>query len=374
MAKAMDVNKRWWCVYLAAVGVVLMAAPAVTAREGENAPRRLTGDVLTADPLSTAQQQQIERYVDFWTACLCESPDLAKILEAKDMLVQPLNNRLLKGAARRAIEQGVSKRLPKCMEDTKQMSRRMNGLIVAAEIRVPETHKMLTQGLVDTSPAVRYWAAKATAATARRREGGRTAFNPDQEKELLKRLRQALTIEKSGHILHQMYAALGALTIPAAQASLLQMLDRRLVQHIQVVGPGLRADFVGLRSVVTRINVRLANDQPVGPQLKRLAAISGKYLDVISGALKKEQVPDSTQPICLAVIELVEKVFTDMAKLKGPPLLAPARAGRFAQLRLGTLDWVGTDDAPGILTKGKLAIPREQLRLPARAEPGPDPG
>lgn len=365
---------RWLnigCVPVGVVALVLaMTSPAALAQR-----QRLADAVVSnAGPLSSQATDAIETYVKTWSAQLLAAKDDPSIVEARQQLLEPVQRQApvqTTPVVADAIARATAAMLKPVIKNPDDLAR-MNALIVLSQMPTGESAPILAAGLTDDNRGIRYWAAKAVAEVGKFAQPGQSPFTDKQQQDLLAALNKVMPTETSAMVLEQMYRALGSLTIPAAQKSLLDILDQRIRLHVQQVNPGLRADAKGINNLYSRLIVQQAVGNNVNAPLQHLIASSAKYALVAAKGLQAGNVPQDLVPVCINLIEIVDDVFSNMLKhfdsghMPGPSLTAPARAGQFPVLLLNTLDWVGdvTQNKPGILTTSKIAIPIEDLRLP----------
>ena len=111
-----------------------------------------------------------------------------------------------------------------------------------------------------------------------------------------------------------------------------------------------------------------ARQQANREQVVNLVTVAAKYLQVIRQAVAAG-LSDDLKPVAYDMVGLIEQVLNwglsvfDPTAKAGPALIQPLRAGDGATFQLHVIDWVGTKDAPGLLTKSRIAIPHEALRL-----------
>jgi hypothetical protein len=254
------------------------------------------------------------------------------------------------------------------MEEASSTLVQMNVLIVASQLPDSDVAQLCIPGFRSESPAVRYWAARTINRVAE--EAGSDLFAPDQQRNLLEALTEAIPQETDEAALQQMFQALSQLNIQEAQTALLDVLEKRVETLAEGPSEGLRADRKTLSNLQTQLAVQQANERDIDERLRRLVQITAGYLYVTAHALQRGNVSEQLRPICVSMIDTVEEIFqfalTHFApNFEGdaPPLAQPAQTGEFNLLLVNALDWVGTEDSAGVLQESQISIPREDLHL-----------
>lgn len=328
----------------------------------------------TAQTMTPEMRQSIQNYAGYWGKVLNSAVTPQSVSDARERVIEPLR-RDLTPVVREEYAQDVLDAV-KGTVAAPNLVLRMNGLIVASQLPTGAVSSMCLKGLTDPSPAVRYWAGKALADVSSRSTPGQPIFDNAQQKTILAALQKAMAPERSEVVLEQMYRALGGLSIPEAQAALMQVLSQRVSLHQQEITRGLRADMEGLRNLKTRLVVDDARGENISARLKSLAAIAAKYLQVVSSALanNKPPLPDDLKPVAVDTVGAAEDILKFALQKFDPDypapgaLTDPAKQGQFSLLMVGMFDWVGTKNKPGALTSSKIGIPFADLQLgPAHA-------
>lgn len=337
---------------------------------------RLSTRTLSADSLDAPQVDDIKKWAAHYTDILLRSDDPAAVADARQNLVQPLNNTLTKPVPRGVIVKEIAERIPDAIKSD-SLSVRLNALIVASESPHPAIAPMIVPGLEDASPAVRYWAAKACAQVMGFRFDGKPVFDDPQQEKILASIIKMAPKEASDSVLDQMFQALASLTIQPAREALFGILRQRVASHIPQANPGLRADKEALNKLHQKLVLDVANGRDVGIALRELTAVTAQFLQIASRDLASGKADAVMEPLLAEVADTAQKVFTLAVNQLAPQLekrpVVTAKGGA-AELQLATSDWVGNEQAPGILTSSPIAIPYEKLRLPGKAvAPAPAP-
>lgn len=357
-------------VPVAVIALLVAVAPAAMAQ------RQRLADAVVSNPGPLPQQavDAIETYVKTWATQMLEAESDQAVVEARRQLLEPVQRQApvqTTDVVRDAIGRAAAAMLEPAIRSERELVR-LNALIVLSQMPTGDSAPILTAGLIDDNRGIRYWAAKAIAEIGQFAQPGQSLFTAARQRGLLQALNKVMPTETSAMVLEQMYRALGSLTLPEAQKSLLDILAQRVRLHVQKVNPGLRADVKGINNLYSRLIVQQAVGNEVDQPLRRLIAVVAQYQLVVARGLQAGEVDPDLMPVCINLIEIVNDIFSNMLKhfdpshAAGPSLIAPARAGQYPVLLLNTLDWVGdpSQDKPGILTNSQIAIPMQQLRLP----------
>jgi len=343
----------------------------VEAQIGGTGPR-YTPDVLTSSSLSSAQQGKITDYCQHYVNELRSASTDARVADARRMLSEPMANPLA-SIPFKAAHSNKTAELIKPLVTHKDPVVRMNAMIVVASLRSSMVTELVISGLSDQDKklgkAIRYWAAKAVAETGEGAAPGEEVFGAGDQKLLIKALNTAMQKEDSDHVLEQMFAALGALSIPEAIAQQLKILTSRLDIHKRKIDQGLRADQRGMFNLYRRITIDEALEQDITKRIRDLSIVAAKYLQVVAEKLQKKQVPDEHKPIARDMIEICEKILDMALKVHDPgfsgikpPLVQPYDNGNTVELLLNAQQWTGSDASEGILQKSKLNIPYKDVK------------
>ncbi|QNN24185.1 hypothetical protein HED60_18550 [Planctomycetales bacterium ZRK34] len=365
---------RWLNIGCVPVGLFVLALAVMSPAAQAQRQRLADAIVSNPGPLPSQATDAIETYVKTWAGQLLTAESDKQIIEARQQLLEPVQRQApvqTTDVVRDAVARATAAMLKPAVKNSSDLAR-MNTMIVLAQMPTGDSAPTLATGLADKNRGIRYWAAKAVAEVSKFAQPGQSPFSNAQQQSLLDALNKVMPTETSAMVLEQMYRALGSLTIPAAQKSLLDILDQRIKLHVKQVSPGLRADAKGINNLYSRLIVQQAVGNNVNPALRQLTAVSGKYLLVVAKGLQADKVEQDLVPVCMELIQVVDDIFSNMLKqfdpnhMPGPSLVAAARSSQFPVLLLNTLDWVGdsSQNKPGILSTSQISIPMEDLTLP----------
>ncbi len=365
---------RHWALRLCVL-VLLTVAPMAWGQQAQ--PPQFPIGALTAETLTEDHKRDVALFVDYWSKALLVGSSPTAVGEAREKLFYPIRNPATPDCRNIYFGKLAPKIAPSI--DSKDLSVKLNGLIVAAELNDGAVAEMCIKGLSDASPAVRYWAGRATADIASRSTVEVPIFSVDQQKRLLASLQKTMATERAEMVGQQMSRALGSLTIPEGQQALLQILTDRVALYRHELNRGLRADQEGLANIYNRLMIDEAHEVDIKPRLRSLAVVAARYLQVVAQGLqnKDEPVADDVKPIACAMVATVEDILKRaLTKFDAdftpppPPLASVCNEGHYPELMLNTLDWVGTMEKAGVLTNSKLKIDIKDLLLPP-AGPAP---
>ncbi len=164
---------------------------------------------------------------------------------------------------------------------------RINVMIVAEALRDPAGTPLLTEGLKDENPAVRYWAAKAAIQIV---ESGNLAA--DAQKALLGALAEAMKVEQFQQVLERLMKAVVLLPIADAREKVLETLNHRVAVHFEHPEFPMGAELGGLRplrNAMVRINSR--KNPPPPNDLKLITQVACRYLVLTATLLENDRIP-----------------------------------------------------------------------------------
>jgi hypothetical protein len=352
-------------VHALAAGLLIAAVVAFTPYRAtaQATQERLPPTVLSADPLNEDQIKQVDAFVAAWMNVLSGASNPQAIADARQRLLDPIRSNLTSNSAKLALVQSTAAALKKATNVT-DANARLNMLIVAAEIPDPVVVSMVSAGLKDANPAIRYWSAKALA------EVGQTkVLSAEDEQAALASLKAVMGDEKSDVALEQMVRAMGALSIPDARKELIHIIDQRVALFLTQPNEGVRIDRKALAQLQSDLTVNEANGQDIKAPLKQLLLATARYVHAVAQALVDDRVPPAVLPHALAMIDTGDEILRfaaprlDPDAKLGPDLKTPAKKAEYRLLLVNVLDWVGTSETQGVLNRGQIGIPAAELQV-----------
>ena len=239
-------------------------------------------DVITADPLSAAQEEQIESFVEYWVDQLLNG-EAPQVSEARRKLIEYLTIPGSSAAYRKAMNDAIIKRFDPVVRNERIITR-LNGMIVINYLTDPGAFPLVGVGLQDESPAVRYWAAKAVAQITQR-----GALSNAQQQQLLELLAGALENEKDTAVLAELLKALNALNIPAAKDVLIKTLGEQVKFFREDPDVRFQTLYEAMQELYIEL-IRLDAQNPggVNAQISELARVSLLYFQQAAQQLKND--------------------------------------------------------------------------------------
>lgn len=353
---------------------VLAAACLLTAATSGRAQQQpqLSPTLLNAETLDAEQRQEIEDFADFYVQRMLDSEELSDVSDARQRLIDPLRNRsMTQPPAHTALSEAVAERLG-IVVDQNTVFLRINALIIAGELSssIDEVVPLLVDSLGHPHPGVRYRAAKTIAQISQSHsdESGENTLDPQIQQALLDALAQPIANEGSDMVLEQMYEAAGSLTVEEARQVLFNVLAQRVdTTYTGGVHRGLEADRRGLDSLRESLAYDRAANREIDQPLRQLTATAARLLDIVTVELQEGELNEELEAIAVRTVGDIEGVF-DLAMThfapgeSGRELSSLAEDGDYDDLRLNALEWIGTEDSPGILTDSAVGIPFAQLQ------------
>lgn len=277
---------------MAMIAAIGLHAPIVRAQD------RLPQDVITADPLSAAQQAQVDSFAEYWVVQLVEG-EPPQIADARRKLIEYLTIPGSSATYRAAMNQAIIQRFKPVVGDDRLITR-LNGMIVVNYLTDPGAFDLVATGLQDASPAVRYWAAKAVAQITQR-----GTLTVAQQQQLLQLLQDALGNEKDTAVLAELLKALNALNIPAAKDALIVALGQQVKLFRQEPAARFQTMYEAMQELYIKL-IRLDAQTPggVNPQIIELARVAMFYNQLAAQQLKND--PEMSPELIADKSQMVE--------------------------------------------------------------------
>lgn len=323
---------------------------------------RIPPEIVIAQSLTEAQQQQIAGYVAQWAEQLATGDD-AQVVLARQRLLEPLGVTGSEAFVKFYSEQ-LSQHLGQAAA-SERLIVRLNTMIVTNRMTAATAMPLVEAGLQDTNAAVRYWAAKAVANFTS--DGSLPA---NVQLQLLDQLAARLGAENSVPVVQQLMVSIAGLTVPRAVDQILDALNNRVAIHLKEPGQPMAAEQEGLAELYRKL-VSAALDNGAAPgveqQLRQLARVGARYMDLISLQLESGQVPEEQTESYKAMLLLTDTVLRVAHDTLNSPMLAPSpienavRRGEWAFVRVQANQWKNILQAsPFNFTPEELALDQAQ--------------
>ncbi len=274
----LSMNRPTWRSMLTCMLLVFYAAGVSAQSSG------LSTAVLQADPLSTAQQDQLSGFVQSQTQRL-SSPDAQVVVEAREALIDVFSREIRDNASdtfRSAYAQSVAAALLEAMPQLDTLGK-VNALLVAAHVVHADNADVILFGLQDDNPAVRYLAAKAVQGVASRAQlDDSLPLSTGFYTQILDALGSTLPRESSDHARSMMMLAIAEIDRPQAVQTLIAALNARLQTHIADPTLVMSGEAASIERLFTRLT---ANDTDA-EAYRSLMALGLRYLHVANAQLR----------------------------------------------------------------------------------------
>lgn len=337
---------------------VLAAVPALTCSVTLAQSAGLSTEVvMSSSSLSSAQQNQVNQYVADGMNKLT-SGDPAQIAEGRRRLVDPFTLPGVTDLFLAAYSPAISRELvAREVLSHESPVVRTNAMIVASRLSDGGVVLLIQQGLKDTSPSVRYWAATTAANT-----GGQ--LNAGDRKAILRALNASWEKEASINVLEKILVAMDGLNTPEAALQLLQVLNHRVDIHAGDPSMPINAELEGLQGVTVRTFTELtgSNHQVSPEMLKQLVIALFRYLDLSTTLQQNPAASGQTEDLRRLTLiagnylpRLAPRIVADPKNLRLPGgTVAPNDP---AATRLLVEEWRRTlTSGPFGITQGQLVI------------------
>jgi len=242
------------------------------------------------------------------------------------------------------------------------MAVRLNTMIVAASMTGGAGLDLAREGMTDPAVAVRYWAAKA-AADALTVDEGETV--PDAARQ---RIAEAIVPivpnEKAGKVREQYFIALAEADTPESRAALMEAMDNRVADYAAGGLSGdLSAEANGLRRLYRSLLEAKLEGADNDAEIRRLVAITARYLQVIRDAMTDRQLDDGLTAIVQDLVTTAETILNwglgvfNPSAGKGPTLIEPFRADDKTQFLFNVGEWIDR------LRRSRIGLTAEDLSI-----------
>ena len=250
----------------------------------------------------------INSYVQKWVGQLVDGSD-DQVQEARQKLIVPLDDNptqyFLIEYRRKMVGRLVS------AFRSKRFIVRLNVMIIASALGDPGATNLLTDGLQDENPGVRYWSAMAVANITAVSD----KLTDVQQQALLKALASALQVEQVEPVLQRLMLALAALDIPGAAPMVLDALNKRVPAHLANPRLALIAEIVGMKRLIRRM---IADPNGVTSRDVRLFTIVAvRYFILAAMLLEENKIPESTMSDYVSMLERADEYLHWLAQQQG---------------------------------------------------------
>lgn len=332
---------------MALVMIVLLGAMPVSALAQNNIPTNL---VSATNPYSAADQAQIDRFLDTMIQRMASQDD-ASLGEARRLLVGQFT-RVQDGQGRiflQYISNGLSRRLKQLTAPGQRMIVRLNAMIVVESVAQHQASAavidLVSHGLSDASPAVRYWAGKAVANLA---SNANSNMGVQQQATLLNSLKAALGQEQSNAVYQQLLSCLVKLNLmPGATSLLLDELQSRASVHARdpqlAITPILESLTELFQSIIRQ---QASNESVPTEQVRRITQVAYRYLLTAATNLADDRIDRDDAKSYRDMVTYTDTILrwtTEQLGVDGADVPAKFdRAvdnGQWSEVRLRTTEW-----------------------------------
>lgn len=336
------------------------------------APPRIPNELSFAGGTLNAQQlSTIDAYAVFWARQINSGSD-DQVAEARNNLVEPISRQGISDPFRNAYSNAVvNQLLPAFVSD--RIIVKMNIMIIAGQLADGRSLRLVSSGLVDPSPAVRYWAARGAANTAARPNLSRAdrgvlmnsligqMVNEGQEKEV--------RVEGTQQVLKQILLAIGELNLPEANEELLRGVNQRITLHMKIPALTIDPEHEAIKRLyIKAVQARTTGGAKEVPDtlVRQLGTVSFRYLLMSAAMLDQKRLADSPFRIAESeqVIRTTDQVLRWVRETLGPqvpqptPIDAELAARNHALIRLRVEEWRKALTTPPInLSAADLDVP-----------------
>jgi hypothetical protein len=262
--------------YLVAGALLVGLCFGVGAVSAQEEPGRLPSSALgTTGALSDKDGKTVGDYIDYWIKQLL-SGDPERVATARGRLIEPYNQGATESFVG-AYDQILAGRIGEGLQ-AKDVSGRMNTMIVTRSIRHAKVADVLKAGLKDEIDAVVYQSAVAAEAIT-----GNKVVEMAVKLGLRGPVVDALKKEKNGWILEPLYLASSNIPDFAAWEAALAKMNERLALH--VAKPGMfDCDAAGLRAIQVAIITAKSQEASGGPAvpaklIQQMTLVSIRYME-----------------------------------------------------------------------------------------------
>ncbi len=270
-------SMRGWYVLALAFGLMLLA-PTSQAQD------TIRQQIKIADVLDEAQKQEVRAYVDQRMQVLIDGQP-GRLVTARRELLSQFRTPGAKQAFLDEMSKAVMSTMPQAVEHEDVLVR-LNAMIIATQLTIPEALDLLRGALKDQSAAVRYWGAKAIRDLVETTTANNT-LSREQQAQILTTIEPLIIPEEQVPVVKVYYQILATLQIPASRATLINMLNLKAPFHVARPNQSHLATEEGLR----RAYLQVATDNgDVRDERKALVRASYRYMDLISQQLVNEDI------------------------------------------------------------------------------------
>jgi len=279
-----------------AVILLFMASQPALARS------KIPYSTITArDALTSIQLDHIETYLDERVQSLVQGSE-GEVVRIRRELIEPLTWAGGTPIFHLAYSSASANRLTQAIRSDRMLVR-LNTMIIIHSLNDPGSVSLIEKGLVDSSPAVRYWAAKAVSQSISSR------LSESEQRSLLRVLTMAMNREKSERVLQRLLVAVVGLNIPEAASRLLDALNKRVALHAVNADMPLGAALEGLRIQFIKTVEGKANGRDVSVvMIRQIATVAYRYLDLSATLLDLDRPNPENQANYREMVKLADAI------------------------------------------------------------------
>ncbi|MEX0885602.1 MAG: hypothetical protein WD009_04100 [Phycisphaeraceae bacterium] len=291
---------------LIAVALGLIAGSPALAQDAPQLPTA----IITAESLTNQQQGTIDAFVTHRTAQLVDGEPL-EVSQARRDLYEPFQVDGATAAFLGYHRDTIASRLDAAFASDRVLVR-LNAMILITRMpgRVPEA--LIDAGLDDSSPAVRYWAARAVREVAT--AGG---LGAGQQQAMLNRLTGRLEAEDATAVVEQLFVALIALPVDVGAQPLLESINHRVSLHAERPGSSVQPERAAMQELFRQL-LSAGSNNPPRAAMRQLSRAAVRYMDLLATALEADAVEEHRQQQYADTIALADHLLRTLhAELGG---------------------------------------------------------
>jgi hypothetical protein len=304
------------------------------------AQNKLPPNILSPQAQLTAQEQGVvNTFLDVQVARL-QSDDPAEVSKGRARIAEQFNLST-SDYFLNYYRQSLANRVTPLVQPGGPLMTRLNVAILSAKLTGDNLVAVLQACASDPSPAVRYWIAKAVGAAAKK-----SAFNTQQQQDVLTVLADRLKIEDSSLVLEQVMLAIAEIDLPQATITVLVGLDSRIAFHQNNPTARYKPVLGGMQQLWTKLIEQRSDGKNVNKEQIELARIAFRYYSLVADQLAafvegddKEADEDLKQDkasMALNCGRVMDDIVSKVAQLTPPQ---PVDTKNAAELKVSTDRW-----------------------------------
>lgn len=338
---------------LAATLVAILAAGCAIAQQTDAPKPTIAAEVYKVDgPFTTAQQESVEMFVDYYVERLINGSD-DEVVAARSEIVGALS----KGGTPQFAEQYAEIALERLAAANPMQSQRhpyppdadepdeqrggvivrLNTMITVSRLSKKDEHAvtLILTGTKDENPAVRYWAIRAV-------RGGTAGLSPDQQRQLREALQQMVGTEQADEVLRVLLTALIDLD---AVDPVLASLNRLIALHIGKPQMPYSAKREAMQALLQKLLVWKAENRAVDQPARQFARAASRYMTLITQQAQNADLPPEVVADHIEMVRMCDSVLRRVpgildANVNEPPQIAvDLNRQNWQALQVAALSW-----------------------------------